>query len=116
MQNIGLPGSAVSGGAPHAQPPALRLGVLVLWAALAPCSGVLCTAALIGVPFPIPLLPLLGPLALLAVPPASSCMTDTHPLQACSIRTMIETLMILCVRARGQCVKSKTFWDWDTLR
>ena len=74
MQDVRLPGGAVTRGAPHAQAAALRLGVLVLAARLAARRAVLRAAgAAVCVGVPLACLPLLGALPLLAVPPPRCC-------------------------------------------
>lgn len=74
MQDVGLPGRAVPGGAPHAQAAALGLGVLVLQAALGPGRRVLRAAGAIAVGAALALQALLRPLPLLAVPASRCCM------------------------------------------
>ena len=69
MQDISLPSGAVARSTPHAQAAALRLGVLVLGAALAPQRRVLCAGVPILIADGIRIAQaLLGALALLAVP------------------------------------------------
>ena len=73
MQDVGLPGRAVAGGAPHAQAAPLRLGVPVLRASLAQGRRVLRAARAIDVHVALALQALLRPLPLLAVAAPRCC-------------------------------------------